>query len=339
MQFEDEEQPYQVVDLLILEGKYAGEEYTIDYGRQHVLSRNDLLFIDQEILVSVSEIPDGSIYVDFVDFIRIKPLVILGLLFILVCVSVSGWKGVRSLLGIGISMVVIIYFIIPQILDGKNPILISLIGSLLFLTITQYLVYGWTLKTHISLVGILISIVFTGLLAVIFVDFARLNGMGEESAMFLMQQYDQMNLKNLLIAGIIIGALGILVDLVLGQTSTVIEMYRANPDMSLRERYKRSMNVGKDHIAATVNTLVLAYLGASLSMFLMFSTSNVSFMNLINLNYMAEEVVRSLVGTIGLFSAVPITTFLACWVVEDMERLEKLVRIFGPLLNYSEVRQ
>lgn len=334
---EGEDQPYQVVDLLILEGDYEGEQFKIDYGRQHVLARNDLLATGQEILVSVSEIPDGSVFVDFVDHIRLLPILLLTLVFVVVCVSVSGWKGISSLIGIGISIVVIIYYIIPQILNGQNPILISLLGSLLFLTITQYLVYGWTLKTHISLAAILISIVFTGLMAVISVEFTRLNGMGEESAMFLMQQNDQMNLKNLLIAGMIIGALGILDDLVLGQTSTVIEMYRANPDMTLRERYIRSMNVGKDHIAATVNTLVLAYLGASLSLFLMFSTSDVRIGNLINMNYMAEEIVRTLVGTIGLFMAVPITTFLACWVVADSDRLQKFVTVFGPLLNYSEV--
>lgn len=337
MPSEDGDQPYQVVELLVLEGKHKDRQFTIDYGRQHVLARNDLLSVNQEILVSVSEIPDGTVFVDFVDYIRILPLLILTLIFVIVCVSVSGWKGISSLIGIGISIVVIIYYIIPQILSGQNPILISLLGSLLFLTITQYLVYGWTLKTHISLAAILISIVFTGLMAVISVEFTRLNGMGEESAMFLMQQNDQMNLKNLLIAGMIIGALGILDDLVLGQTSTVIEMYRANPDMTLRERYIRSMNVGKDHIAATVNTLVLAYLGASLSLFLMFSTSDVRIVNLINMNYMAEEIVRTLVGTIGLFMAVPITTFLACWVVADSDRLQKFVTVFGPLLNYSEV--
>ncbi len=334
---EGEDQPYQVVELLIMEGDYKGKQFSIDYGRQHVLARNDLLAPDQEILISVSEIPDGSVFVDFVDYIRLLPMLLLTLVFVVICVSVSGWKGISSLIGIGISFVVIIYYIIPQILNGQNPILISLLGSLLFLTVTQYLVYGWTLKTHISLAAILISIIFTGLLAVISVEFSRLNGMGEESAMFLMQQNGQINLKNLLIAGIIIGSLGILDDLVLGQTSTVIEMYRANPDMTLRERYIRSMNVGKDHIAATVNTLVLAYLGASLPLFLMFSTSDVRFSNLINMNYMAEEVVRTLVGTIGLFMAVPISTFLACWVLADSNRLQKLVTVFGPLLNYSEV--
>jgi len=332
-------QPYQVVDIRILEGKYAGQQFIIDYGKKYLLASSHLLQANEKILVSVSSMGDGSVYVHFVDFIRTPALLVLGILFVGVCVLVSGWQGIRSILGIGVSVLEIIFYIVPQILDGENPILISLLGSFLFLTITQYLVYGWTLKTHIALSGILVSILITGLIAVFFVDFARLNGMGDENAMYLLQQSNQMNLRNLLIAGIVIGALGILDDLVVGQTSAVIEIYRANPEMNFSERFKRSMNVGKDHIAATVNTLVLAYLGASLSLFLLFSNSNVQFSNIINLNYLAEEMVRSLVGTIGLFAAVPITTFMACWVVDRPERLEKLVGVFGPLLNHSEVNR
>ncbi|WP_075062646.1 YibE/F family protein [Ornatilinea apprima] len=332
-------QPYQVVDIRILEGKYAGQQFIIDYGKKYLLASSHVLQANEKILVSVSSMDDGNVYVHFVDFIRTPALLVLGILFVGVCVLVSGWQGIRSILGIGVSVLVIIFYIVPQILDGENPILISLLGSFLFLTITQYLVYGWTLKTHIALSGILVSILITGLIAVFFVDFARLNGMGDENAMYLLQQSNQMNLRNLLIAGIVIGALGILDDLVVGQTSAVIEIYRANPEMDFSERFKRSMNVGKDHIAATVNTLVLAYLGASLSLFLLFSNSNVQFSNIINLNYLAEEMVRSLVGTIGLFAAVPITTFMACWVVDRPERLEKLVSVFGPLLNHSEVNR
>ncbi len=331
-------QTYQVARLRILEGKYQGQEFSIDYGKRYVLANDFLLAPNGKILVSIADMPDGSVNVLFMDFVRTNSLLVLGILFVLVCVLVSGWKGFRSILGIGLSVLVIIYYIIPQILEGKNPILICLVGSFFFLMVTQYLVYGWTLKTHIALGGILVSVLITGLVAVFFVDFARLSGAGDESAMYLLQQSSQLNIKNLLIAGIIVGSLGILDDLVVGQTSAVIEIYRANPAMDFTQRFKRSMNVGRDHIAATVNTLVLAYLGASLSLFLLFSNSNVNLATLANLNWLAEEIVRSLVGTIGLFTTVPITTFIACWVVDDETRLEKLVKVFGPLLNPSEVQ-
>lgn len=330
-------QPYQIVKVRILEGEYKGAEFSVDYGKRSLLADAHGLATGEKILVSVSQMVDGNVNVYFVDYVRTNSLLILGFLFVFVCICVSGWKGIRSLLGIGLSVLVIVYFIVPQILDGKNPILVSLIGSFFFLTVTQYLVFGWTLKTHITLCGILFSILITGILAVYFVDFARLNGLGDENAMYLLQQSNQMNIKNLLIAGIIIGSLGVLDDLVVGQTSTVIEIYRADPGLSLIERFKRSMNVGRDHVAATVNTLVLAYLGASLSLFLIFSQSNMAFTTLVNINYFAEEIVRALVGTIGLFTTVPITTFIACWVLDKPARLEKMVRIFGPLLNHSEI--
>jgi uncharacterized membrane protein len=339
IQIDDVSQTYQVANLRILEGQFAGQEFLIDYGKHYILSNKYLLSEKDKILVSISQMPDGAINVFFMDFVRSGPLLALVIVFVSLCVLVSGWKGVRSLLGIGLSMLVIIYFIIPKILEGYNPILISLLGSFFFLTVTQYLVYGWTLKTHIALSGIMLSIVITGLIGVFFVNFARLSGIGDENAIYLLQQSDQLNIKNLLIAGIIIGALGILDDLAIGQTSAVIEIYRANPEMSFRERFKRSMNIGKDHIAATVNTLVLAYLGASLSLFLLFSSNNVDLGNVINLNSLAEQIVRSLVGTIGLFIAVPLTTFIACWAVDDSVRLGKLVRVFGPLLNLYEVQQ
>ena len=339
VQMGDVTQTYQIVNLRVLEGQYEGQEFTTDYGRRYILPSDYLLRPGEKILVSVAQMPDGNTFVHFVDFVRTNSLIILGLFFVLVCVLVSGWKGVRSLLGIGVSVLVIIYFIVPRILNGQNPIMISLLGSFFFLTVTQYLVYGWTLKTHITMAAISLAILFTGLMALFFVDLVRLNGMGDENAMYILTQYNQLNIKNLLIAGIMIGSLGILDDLVVGQTSAVIEIYRANPAMRFQQRFKRAMNVGRDHIAATVNTLVLAYLGASLSLFLLFSNSNVAFSTLMNFNYLAEEIVRSLVGTVGLFTAVPITTFIACWVVDDPNRLEKLVRAFGPLLNPSELHQ
>ncbi len=339
VQMGDVTQTYQIINLRVLEGQYEGQEFTTDYGRRYILPSDYLLRPGEKILVSVAQMPDGNTFVHFVDFVRTNSLILLGLFFVLVCVLVSGWKGVRSLLGIGVSVLVIIYFIVPRILNGQNPIMISLLGSFFFLTVTQYLVYGWTLKTHITMTAISVAILITGLMALFFVDLVRLNGMGDENAMYILTQYNQLNIKNLLIAGIMIGSLGILDDLVVGQTSAVIEIYRANPAMRFQQRFKRAMNVGRDHIAATVNTLVLAYLGASLSLFLLFSNSNVAFSTLMNFNYLAEEIVRSLVGTVGLFTAVPITTFIACWVVDDPHRLEKLVRAFGPLLNPSELHQ
>jgi len=326
-------QPYQVAAIRILEGEFEGEIVQIDHGKRQIRPEGFELAQGDTILVTIGQDQFGALMAYFVDYIRLKPLLLLILIFVVVNILVNGFKGVRSLLGIGVSVVVIIYYIVPNILAGKDPILVSMLGSFIFLAITQYLVYGWTLKTQVAMTGILFAMLVTGILAVVFVDHTLLSGFGDENSMFLVQQGGNLNIKNLLVGSIIIGTLGVLDDLVIGQISSVIEIYQANPHLSFRQRFRGAMNIGSDHVAATVNTLVLAYLGASLSMFLLFSMNNVDFLKLLNINYIAEEIVRSLVGTLGLFTSVPITTLIACWVVNDKPRLEKLKRIFGPLTN------
>ncbi len=332
-------QKYQIVKVEVVEGEHSNDFFTIEYGKRSILPSDKLLTLNDRIMVMITTMPDGDINASFVDYVRTESLIVLGLLFLLACIVVSGWKGIRSLVATGLSILIILFFIVPQINAGKNPILISLIGSFVFLTLSLYLVYGWTLKTHLTLAGILFSIIILGIMAVFFVNYSQLNGTGDESAIYLLQLPGQINIKNLLIAGIIIGSLGIMDDLIVGQTSVVIEIFRANPNMTLRERFSRAMNVGRDHIASTVNTLVFAYLGASLPLFLLFTLGNASFITLLNQSILAEEVVRTLVGTIGLFLAVPVSTFLACWALDNPKRLAKMVTIFGPLLNPSEISE
>jgi uncharacterized membrane protein len=330
------EQIYQVVIVDILEGEFKGQLIDLEYGKRQLLSDNYRLEEGRKVLVSVMKMPDGNLNVHFIDHVRTNALVILVVLFVIICVLVGGWKGIKSLVSILLSIFVIFLFIVPQILQGKDPVMVSIIGSFAFLAFSLYIIYGWTLKTHIALAGVFFAMIITGVLSYVFVNFAHLNGFGDESAMYLVQQASVLNIKNLLIAGIFIGTLGVLDDLVIGQTSAVIEIYRANPDMSMGERFKSAMEIGRDHVSATVNTLLLAYIGASLTMILLFSMTNTNFLTLVNLNYIAEEIVRSLVGTIGLFLSVPVTTFIASWAVSDVNRLTRLVEIFGPLVNINE---
>jgi uncharacterized membrane protein len=326
-------QAYQIVKVRILQGQYQNETLQIDHGKRQIRPDGFRLKLNDRVMVTVGVSPDGKLAAYFVDYVRRQSLLILVGIFIVGSFLISGWKGLRSVFSIGISLVVILYYIIPRILAGGDPILISLIGSVLFLALTQYLIYGWTLKSQIALAGITGSVIFTGFLSVWFVNYAYLSGFGDENAMYLMQAAGNINIRNLLIASIIIGTLGVLDDLVIGQASAVIELHIVNPGLSFRQRFTSAMNIGRDHVAATVNTLVLAYLGASMSMFLLFSINQVNLGAMLNINYIAEEIVRSLVGTLGLFTAVPITTFLACLAVNSPDRIRKLTRIFGPLTD------
>jgi len=326
------EQNYQIFDVEIMEGEFAGSVLTVDYGLRQILGSDNKIREGDFILVTVGQRPDtGELKAFFTDFVRSRPIFLLFLLFIFFSILISGWKGIRSLLGIGFSLLIIVLYILPQILSGKDPVWVSISGAFVFLAISQFLVYGWNLKTHSAVIGIFISLVITGLLAGFFVDFTNLTGYGDENALFLSQMSVQsINIKGLLLAGMLIGALGVLDDLVISQSSAVFELYAANSSLGFSFLFKRAMNIGRDHAAATVNTLVLAYAGASLPMLLLFSISNQDPAMLINISFIAEEIVRTLVGSIGLFFSIPITTALAAFLATRHQKYPWIQKYFGP---------
>ncbi|MFU8826995.1 MAG: YibE/F family protein, partial [Brevefilum sp.] len=177
-----------------------------------------------------------------------------------------------------------------------------------------------------------LALIITGVLAFFFVGQSRLTGYGNENMFYITQlTQNTINVRHLLLAGILIGTLGVLDDLVISQSSAVFELYRNNPAQDFKSLYRSAMNIGKDHIAATVNTLVLAYAGAALPMLLLFSYRSVDFLMAINLEFIAEEIVRTLVGSLGLFAAVPITTSLAALIAIKYRDLGKLKTYLGPL--------
>ena len=333
------EQNYQIFDVEITEGDFKGSILTVDYGLRQIIGSDEKIREGDYILVTVGQRPDtGELKAFFTDFVRSRPILYLFLIFVVFSVLVSGWKGIRSLFGISFSLLIIVLYILPQILNGKDPVWISITGAMIFLAVSQFLVYGWNLKTHSAVIGIFISLVITGFLAGFFVDFTRLTGYGDENALFLSQMSTQaINIKGLLLAGMLIGALGVLDDLVISQASAVFELHAANSSLSFTFLFKRAMNIGKDHAAATVNTLVLAYAGASLPMLLLFSISNQNPVMLINISFIAEEIVRTLVGSIGLFFSIPITTALAALLATQHEKYPWIQKYFGPDNQWDKV--
>lgn len=308
----DVTQRYQIARVELLEGAYRGIVMEMDYGRRQVLSSAVYLEPGDSILVAIGSRPDGLLTVYFVDFVRAAPLLWLTAIFALAILLISRWKGFRSLLSMAFSLMVIIGFIIPRILSGDEPLRVSIVGSIILLGVTLYLTYGWNLKTHAAVVGMTLVLLITGTLAALFVAFTKLTGSGDENALFLLQMLDTpINLRGLLLGGMIIGALGVLDDLVTTQASAVFELHRANPSLGFRGLFNSAMRIGQDHVAATVNTLVLAYAGASLPMLLMFTLGRGDYGYLVNFEFVAEEIVRTLVGSLGLVSAVPLTTAVA----------------------------
>jgi uncharacterized membrane protein len=324
-------QPYQVMRVQVLEGAWTDQVFKIDYGKRQVRAPSAAIQVGEELLVTISEAPGALPQAYFVDFVRTQPLLWLLGLFVLASLLLSGWKGVRSLLAMALSLMVIIAYILPSILRGDNPVLVSIMGAFTILAFTLYLVYGWTLKTHAAVLGILLALTVTGLLAVNFINLARLTGFGSEEAMFLSQTSAiAIDLRGLVLSSILIGTMGVLDDLVITQASAVFELHAANPTLGFTELYHRAMRIGQDHVAATVNTLTLAYVGAALPLLLLISLSGEQWVNFLNREFVTEEVVRTLVGSIGLISAVPLTTALASVIARYHEQLGPLHKYLGP---------
>ena len=325
------QQTYQIARVKILEGEYAGIPMEIDYGKRQIRSDEYLMKIGDKVMVSISKTPDNVVNAYFVDYVRTTPILWLTGIFAEAIILISSWKGIRALLSMAFSLYIIIGYIIPHILIGEDPLRVSIIGSIILLAVSLYLTYGWTLKTHAAVISMILVLILTGALSGIFVVFAKLNGTGDENVMFLMQLMETpINLRGLLLGGMIIGALGVLDDLVTTQASAVFELHHANPSLGFRGLYNSAMRIGQDHVAATVNTLVLAYAGASLPMLLMFSLGRGDYGYLVNFSFIAEEIVRTLVGSLGLIAAVPLTTAIAIFLAQRAESLGRWEQVLGP---------
>ena len=325
-------QTYQKVRVNIMEGDYAGVPMELDYGRYRVNPSGRLLAVGDDIFITIARRPDGVVEAFFVDVVREKALLGLFAVFVAAIVLMGGWKGVRSLISLGFSMLVIIGYVIPHILSGEDPVRVSLVGSAILLGVSLYVTYGWTWKTHASVLSMVLVLVITGTLTWLFMDLAWLSGSGSEEAMFLTQMSSvNINLRGLLLGGIIIGALGVLDDLVTTQSAVVFELHHTDPSLGFRAIFERAMRIGRDHVAATVNTLVLAYAGGSLPLLLLFTLGSGNYDFFINVEFISEEIVRTLVGSLGLMAAVPITTTLAALFALNGHRLPEDWRaLLGP---------
>ena len=323
-------QPYQVLQVKMLEGAYKAITLEVEYGKYQQRPGLRTFSLGDQMYVRIEKTPDNVLKGYYVDRDRSAALWLLLGIFVIAIIAMGRRKGIGAILSLAFSFAVIVGYIVPHILDGENPVVVSLIGSAILLGVTLYLTYGWHIKTHSAVISMVISLILTGVLSYLFVEFGRLSGFGDENALFLIQvSSNEINLKGLLLGGMIIGALGVLDDLVTSQTAVAFELYSVDNSLSLRELFFRSMRIGQDHIAATVNTLFLAYTGSSLPLLLLFALGNGNIPYLINAEFVTEEVVRTLVGSIGLIMAVPIASFVASFTVRNSHLLGEWIHLLG----------
>jgi uncharacterized membrane protein len=247
----------------------------------------------------------------YVDRDRTAVLIALSVLFAVAVIALGRVRGVMALVGLISSVVVILRFILPAILGGKSPLAVAIVGCSSIAFLALYLAHGLRPLTTVALLGTLASLGITLLLSELFTNLAQFSGFSGEESFLLNLGAGQVDLRGLVLAGVIIGALGAIDDMTVTQASTVWELHGADPTMPSRHLFRAAMRVGRDHVASTVNTLFLAYVGASLPLLLLFVLTDRTFASVANGEVVAIEIVRTLVGSIGLVASVPITTALA----------------------------
>jgi uncharacterized membrane protein len=264
------------------------------------------------VVVAAADEEGGTVYY-VVDRYRMPALGLAVGLFFALAVLLSRGRGITAILGLGITALVLARFIVPAIIGGGNPLVVSLVGALVIVFASIYLAHGFSLRTSIAVGSTLVTLVIAWVLAIVFVGLANLFGLGSEEAFYLqLAPVEQLNLRGLLLGGIILGALGVLDDITTAQAAAVDELRKANPALTVQELYRRGLSVGTEHITSLVNTLFLAYAGASLPLFILFTIYNETPLWVaLNSEFVAEEIVRTLVGSIALILAVPITTVAA----------------------------
>jgi len=300
-----------LVEGTVTEGDRSGEPFTLEQPLGSTISAGD------GILVEIQQLGDGTEQVVFYDFQRGTPMLLLLVLFVAAIVVLGRWRGVGALAGLAMSLVVIVVFALPALLDGSSAVVVALVTAGAIAFVALFLAHGVGLATAAALLSTFASLAVTGALAWVFLAASNFTGFGDENVGYLEALGSQIDPRGLLLAGIVIGSLGVLDDVTVTQVSAVWELKRAAPAAGFSELYGRALRIGRDHISSTVNTLFLAYAGASLPLLLLFSESGQSVTSVATREIVAVEIVRALVGSIGLVASVPISTALAAKVLSS----------------------
>jgi len=290
----------------VIDGPDKGSVVTFDNDFV-VLKAGDLFYLSK-----VVSAESGQTIYSVNDAYRLNAILFFVILFVLLVVIFGGWQGIRGLVSLIGSLALILYVLLPGILHGISPIFLSIVVASLIIVVGSYITHGFTKTTTSAVLGMIITVALSGLLAYYAIGATHLTGFESEESVFLnLDTSGSINFVGLLLGGMLIGLLGVLYDAAIGQAVAVDELHRVAPHLSRLTIYKRAIRIGKEHIGALVNTLAIAYVGVSLPLLLLFSTSSYPILQLINRENFATEIIRTMIGSIGLVLAVPITTLIA----------------------------
>ena len=314
------QEPCVAAEVEVTEAPYTGERFSVDTGRDGLppLAAGDRVLVAETVVPG--EDPAGGAAADVTtfyvqDFARTPELAWVVGLFVVATLAVGRWRGLASLVGLGLSLLLVVRFIVPALLEGSPPLLVALVGALAIMLVTLPLSHGLSVVTGAAIAGTAAALLLTAGLGAAVAAAANLTGLSSEEAQFVQASIAGVDLRGLVLAGLVVGALGVLDDVTVTQASTVLALHEADRSAPVGGLFRAAMRVGRDHIAATVNTLVLAYAGASLPLLVLFSTGGGRVTEILNSELVAEEIVKTLVGSIGLIAAVPLTTGLAALLV------------------------
>jgi uncharacterized membrane protein len=298
-----------LVTFTLRDGPAAGTTGTLEQTTNTRISPGD------RIQVVATELPDGDTVYSFYEFERSNTLLLLVVMFVAAVVILGRWRGVGALCGLAISLIIIVWFALPSLVDGNNAVAVALVTASAVAIVALYLSHGVGPATDVALLSTLTSLALTGLLAWAFVASANFTGFTDDATFVLDALGTGIDPRGIVLAGIVIGSLGVLDDVTVTQVSAVWELHAHRPGATPRHLFTRALRIGRDHISSTVNTLFLAYAGAALPLLLLFSEVGLSVTSAATREIVATEIVRALVGSIGLVASVPISTWLAVRVV------------------------
>lgn len=297
----------ETAEVVILSGSYAGSQ-------ESVTDDSSPLFAGETVFVTHTVDPSQNLDVWTVsDPDRLPILLALLLVFVLCVALFGGLSGIRGIVSLAIGVALIVYLFLPAILRGFSPFLLSAAVASFIVVIGSYITHGFNRTTSSAVIGMVATIAIAGVLAHVALGALRLSGLGNEDAAYLnIATGGTIDFVGLLFGGILIGLLGVLYDAAIGQAVAVCELAKSAPHLLKKEIFLRAMRIGREHIGALVNTLAIAYVGASLPLLLLFYSSATGHpLFVLNKEIFSTEIARTLVGSIGLVLAVPITTAIA----------------------------